>query len=53
MKSAGTSFTQNSGIDSLHGKAAAEPTVASFDRSLEEFSQNCDTLLYELVRNFL
>lgn len=48
MKSAGTSFTLNSTIDSLQVKGAPEPSTPSFERSLEDFSQNCDTLLYEL-----
>jgi hypothetical protein len=50
MKSAGVTFTQNSTVDSVATKPGPDIAVPSFERSLEEFSHNCDALLYELVR---
>ncbi|KAL5251005.1 hypothetical protein ACHWQZ_G016664 [Mnemiopsis leidyi] len=48
MKSAGVSFKQNSTVDSVATKPGPDVAVPSFERSLEEFSHNCDALLYEL-----
>lgn len=48
MKSAGVTFTQNSTVDSVATKPGPDIAVPSFERSLEEFSHNCDALLYEL-----
>ena len=49
MKSAGVSFKQNSTVDSVATKPGPDVAVPSFERSLEDFSHNCDALLYELV----
>lgn len=48
MKSAGVSFSSNSTVDSQTVRSAPEPNVPPFDRALEDFSQNCDSLLFEL-----
>ncbi|XP_063687370.1 uncharacterized protein LOC134820725 [Bolinopsis microptera] len=48
MKSAGVNFTQNSTVDSVTTKPGPEVAVPPFERSLEEFSHNCDAMLYEL-----
>ena len=45
-------FTQNSAVDSVTTKPIPDIAVPSFERSLEEFSHNCDALLYELVSNY-
>ena len=42
-------FTQNSTVDSVTTKPGPEVAVPPFERSLEEFSHNCDAMLYELV----
>ena len=43
------SFKQNSTVDSVATKPGPDVAVPSFERSLEDFSHNCDALLYELV----